>query len=156
MISKSDLPLTVPGEDVPQMVKVRRNMTRVAIIEDPVEVVLQRKSTGDGEAGGFDTGSDPEELSPQIFRIYSYGRLWDVDERDSRGGVRRELLWSILAMFNADIQRDDYFDIVTEKVPQTGDNDDDGPKRRFEARFVRPQTLHGNVVSKQVELRELT
>jgi len=145
MVTRTTLPLTEPGEKIPQMVRIRRNMTRVAILEDPIEVVLKREEIEGGEAGGFNTNEDPIVLSPQIFRLYSYGRLWDINERESRGGTRRELLWSILGMYNAEVERSDYFDIDTA-----------GVTRRFEVRFARPQTMQGHVVSKQIELRELT
>ncbi len=126
---------------IPQIVKVRRNMAKVSIAQHPITVELKRPVKSSGRAGGINTDTEPITIDPQTFKLYSYGRLWDIDERSSSGGTRNELLWSLLGEYDADVKKGDAFEW------------DD---RYFEVRFVRPQTLLGYIVSKQVELRELT
>lgn len=124
---------------IPKIVQIRRKATITSIQQDPIKVQLKRSSKKQGRGGGFDSAGDPDTLPEQTFKLYSYGQLWRAGSTEEVGGTSKEVLWSLLAEYDANIQRGDYF---------TWNN------RHFIVKFVRPQSLNGYIVEKQVEIRE--
>lgn len=119
--------------------QARRNAER-QIARNPASIVINRLTETDDGAGG--TIKTPVELPAQTVRIFlSAMSQTRTTGTVSEGGQIQVTRWGLLAKWDADIQVDDTF-------THNG--------RRFRVRSVTPVAIGGQVVSRQVDLEEVS
>lgn len=122
-------------------VKHRRLLTEKAIGINPTQIELKRiKKESDGAGGWL-----PEEEVPlpaQVFRLFISGSTQQsIQDVAKEGGAFQLKSWEMLCPWNADVQKDDTFEL-------------DGHEYRVVS--VRPIRYMGEVISYQAVVEEVS
>lgn len=125
------------------IVTLRRQHTKWAIQQNPVEIIIQRTEKIEA-GGGFE--EKESEVGPFTVRIYQQGTLIPQEVSTLAGTKQVDKTWGMLADWQADIKAGpnvlDEFD-----VPGVG---------RFQTLEVYPQKVKSEIVGYQVALEKVS
>jgi len=125
------------------IVTLRRQHTKWAIQQNPVEIIIQRTEKVE-VGGGFE--EKESEVGPFVVRIYQYGTWIPQDVSTLAGTKQVDKTWGMLADWQADIKAGpnvlDEFD-----VPEMG---------KFQVLEVYPQKVKSEIVGYQVALEKVS
>jgi hypothetical protein len=98
---------------------LRRRSLSAYIAADPIEIVFTRYPRIDDGAGGWRRGT-PVEVGPQIMRLVPYKRrLSSLTDMVTAGEIPN-VQYSLLALYDADVQRYDEFQLRDEWMKVVG------------------------------------
>lgn len=89
--------------------RVKRNMFKVYLERDHIELALKRPILEQTDAGGVRRGP-PIVLVPQKFRLYPFVRRMTRITRDTPDGDIINLGYVLLGLWDADVAASDYFE----------------------------------------------
>lgn len=96
-------------------IQVQRRNTVAFINADPITVVLNRAELVSNGAGGFRRES-PSPLPPQTARLVPVGAQYGgAEEHEMLDGQTVQVDYHMVALFDADIERGDWFFLRDEK-----------------------------------------